>query len=72
MSETRNLDHLIQEHLQPFVRKIDSDAYYAEAYLKSIGEASFLDSRNGVDYAREVYVVEDTAEPIFAKAIMSF
>ena len=56
------LDELIQKQLKPFVRKIDSDAYYAEDYLRSIGKAGFLESCNGVDYTREVRVVEETAK----------
>jgi hypothetical protein len=58
----RILDNLIQEQLKPFVRRIDSEAYYAESFLKSIAKAGFLDSRNGVDYAKEVRVVEETAK----------
>ncbi len=56
------LDELIQKQLKPFVRKIDTDAYYAEDFLKSIGKAGYLNSCNGVDYSREVSVVEETAK----------
>lgn len=56
------LNELIHKQLKPFVRKIDSDAYYAEEYLKSIGKAGYLDSRNGVDYSKEVRIVEETAK----------
>lgn len=62
MSDMRILDDLIQEQLKPFVRKIDSEAYYAEDFLRSIGKAGYLDSLNGVDYTKEVRVVEETAK----------
>lgn len=62
MNDRTILDDLIQTQFKPFVRRIDSEAYYAEDFLKSIGKAGFLDSRNGVDYAKEARVVEETAK----------
>ncbi|MEH7884745.1 acyl-CoA dehydrogenase [Bacillus sp. JJ1609] len=62
MNDLTILDELIQKQLKPFVRRIDSDAYYAEDYLRSVGKAGFLDSRNGVDFSKEVRVVEETSK----------
>ncbi|RSD25892.1 acyl-CoA dehydrogenase family protein [Mesobacillus subterraneus] len=62
MENIKILDELIQKQLKPVVRKVDSDAYYAEDFLKSIGKAGFLSSQNGVDYSKEVRVVEEIAK----------
>ncbi|WP_174733358.1 acyl-CoA dehydrogenase family protein [Mesobacillus harenae] len=60
------LEELIHQDLKPYVRKIDAEAFYAEDYLKGIGEAGYLHSRNGLDesilLAQEVRVVEETAK----------
>lgn len=62
MNDMTILDELIQEQLKPFVRKIDSEAYYADGFLKSIGKAGFLNSNTGVDYSTEVRVVEEISK----------
>lgn len=40
------LDMLIEEHLKPHVKKIDVGEYYAEEFLKKLGELGFLSSVN--------------------------
>lgn len=62
LSNLTILDDLIQKQLKPFVRKIDSEAYYAEDFLKSIGKAGLLNSQNGVDFSKEIRVVEEIAK----------
>ena len=36
--KTSVLEKIINEELKPFVKKIDSEAYYAENFLKSLGK----------------------------------
>ncbi|MFD6440366.1 hypothetical protein ACFWDG_11265 [Peribacillus sp. NPDC060186] len=35
---------LIEKELRPYVKKIDADAFYAEDFLKKLGEAGLLSS----------------------------
>ncbi|GAE94340.1 hypothetical protein JCM21714_3488 [Gracilibacillus boraciitolerans JCM 21714] len=59
------LEAIIQEYLKPYVRKIDSEAYYAKKYLLELGKAGFYHSEqlsiNEV-LLREIAVVEKTAK----------
>lgn len=38
------LEQLIAQELKPYVKRIDSEAYYAEDFLKKIGQAGWLSS----------------------------
>ena len=38
------LDSVISEYLKPVVKKVDTDAYYAEEYLLELGRKGFFDS----------------------------
>jgi len=40
------LDGLVNERLKPFVKKVDADAYYAESYLRGLGEAGWWRSQD--------------------------
>ncbi len=62
---TRLLDTAIQKNLKPFVRKIDTEAYYAEGYLTGLGEAGLLrsdDVSTSERLERELFVTEKTAQ----------
>lgn len=56
---------LIEEYLTPFVRQIDEEAFYAETFLRKIGESGlFLDTTTPVNerLEYEMYLVEETAK----------
>ena len=59
------LESIIKEDLKPFVKKIDTDAYYAKEYLINLGKNGFFDS-GGLDYKkvieRESWLIEKTSE----------
>lgn len=38
-------DGLVKERLKPYVKKVDVDAYYAESYLRGLGEAGYWRSQ---------------------------
>ncbi|TFE00714.1 acyl-CoA dehydrogenase [Jeotgalibacillus salarius] len=62
---------LISNKLKPHVKKIDLEAFYAEDYLKSLGEAGLLLSPGQVTaevVAREMAVVEETAKSCMTTA----
>ena len=44
--EVALLENIINEELKPYVKRIDAEAYYAENYLRKLGEAGFLSSAN--------------------------
>ncbi|WP_077324648.1 acyl-CoA dehydrogenase family protein [Virgibacillus siamensis] len=62
---TSTLDIVIQEKLKPFVRRIDTEAYYAEEYLTGLGEIGLLCS-DGISTSelleQELFVTEKTAQ----------
>ncbi|WNS75805.1 acyl-CoA dehydrogenase [Bacillus sp. DTU_2020_1000418_1_SI_GHA_SEK_038] len=60
-----NFESLLQTHLKPLVRKIDSEAHYPEDFLKAIGKEGLLSSKDlpkGERLSREVYLVKETAK----------
>ncbi|WP_338473169.1 acyl-CoA dehydrogenase family protein [Niallia sp. XMNu-256] len=48
MTENRTavLQTIIEKELKPYVRKIDTEAFYAESYLRKLGEEGFFSSEN--------------------------
>lgn len=62
MAHTDRLQELIAEKLKPYVKRIDTEAYYASDFLKSLGQNGFLDSSEGIPYSREVMMVEEIAK----------
>ena len=63
--EVALLENIINEELKPYVKKIDAEAYYAESYLRKLGEAGFLSSENKSKkdtIMDEMYLVEETAK----------
>jgi len=59
------VDALIREHLAPHVKRIDAESFYPADYLKSLGAAGLLDSRDaspGEVRARGVRLVEETSK----------
>ncbi|HEX7056097.1 MAG TPA: acyl-CoA dehydrogenase family protein [Bacilli bacterium] len=65
------LDRLIKAKLKPFVKKVDDEAYYAEDYLKAIGNSGLLHSRH-TPLSRmlpdESRLVEETAKTCMTTA----
>lgn len=60
-----NLEKIIEQELKPFVRKIDSEAYYAKNYLKKLGEEGVFSSEGKSARERlrtELSAVEETAK----------
>ena len=63
--EVALLENIINEELKPYVKRIDAEAYYAESYLRKLGEAGFLSSENKSKkdtIMDEMYLVEETAK----------
>lgn len=65
-TETNKLiDPIVKGKLKPFVRKIDTEAYYAEEFLKDLGKSGLLDS-NDLDknelLVREMQLIEETSK----------
>lgn len=64
--EKRNqLNDLIARLLRPDVKRIDTDAFYAEEFLRKLGENGFLTSKRKLPkevLADEVYVVKEVAK----------
>ena len=63
--EVALLENVINEDLKPYVKRIDAEAYYAENYLRKLGEAGFLSSENKSKkdtIMDEMYLVEETAK----------
>ena len=59
------LESIINEELKPYVKRIDAEAFYAENYLRRLGEAGFLSSENKTEkdtIIDEMYLVEETAK----------
>ncbi len=59
------LDSVIKEHLKPVVKKVDTEAFYAEAYLLALGHQGFFDSAGYTVkevVERETMLVERTSE----------
>ncbi|KIL51827.1 acyl-CoA dehydrogenase family protein [Jeotgalibacillus soli] len=46
VDKSSTLEQLIEQELKPYVKKIDVDAFYAESFLKKLGEAGLLSSEN--------------------------
>jgi alkylation response protein AidB-like acyl-CoA dehydrogenase len=63
--EVALLENIINEDLKPYVKRIDAEAYYAENYLRKLGEAGFLSSENKSKkdtIMDEMYLVKETAK----------
>src|SRR3954468_1021235 len=63
--KTPMLEKLIEEELKPYVKKIDTEAYYAERFLRKLGEAGMFSSVNKSQkqyLLDEMYVVGETAK----------
>lgn len=46
VDKNSTIEQLIEEELRPLVKKIDAEAFYAEGFLKKLGEAGLLSSTN--------------------------
>jgi len=60
-----DLEKIIEKELKPFVRKIDSEAFYAKNYLKRLGEEGIFLSEGKTARERllaELSAVEETAK----------
>ncbi|MBD8015978.1 acyl-CoA dehydrogenase family protein [Planococcus wigleyi] len=44
LENTLTLEQIIEQELKPYVKKIDTEAFYAEGFLKKIGQAGLLSS----------------------------
>ena len=57
MDKQQLVQQLLKSHIQPVVRKIDEEAYYARAYLLALGKAGLWNR----DPQQEMMVVKETA-----------
>lgn len=65
LSQKSILEKLIEEELKPYVKKIDTEAFYAEGFLRKLGEAGLLSSVNKSQkeyLLNEIYLVEEIAK----------
>jgi len=65
------LAKLIEEELKPYVKKIDVDAFYAESFLRKLGESGLF-SPNGRTQSEilldELFIVKETAKTCMTTA----
>ncbi len=65
------LNNLIHQELKPYVKKIDVEAFYAENFLKKLGEAGLFSSANKSQkevLADEMNLVEEVAKTCMTTA----
>jgi alkylation response protein AidB-like acyl-CoA dehydrogenase len=65
MEKKSTLEQLIEQELKPYVKKIDVEAFYAESFLRKLGEAGLLSSVNKSQkelILDEMHVVKETAK----------
>ncbi|HLR42958.1 MAG TPA: acyl-CoA dehydrogenase family protein [Pseudogracilibacillus sp.] len=58
------LGEIIDEHLRPFVKRIDEEAFYAKTFLEKLGEAGFfaVEAREQDELEKRFIVIEETAK----------
>ncbi len=65
------LNKLIAQELQPYVKKIDVDAFYAETFLRKLGEAGLFSSTERTNQeilSDELMLVKETAKTCMTTA----
>lgn len=65
------LKDLIEQELKPYVKKIDLDAFYAESFLRKLGESGLLSSKGRTEKAtlsEELFIVSETAKTCMTTA----
>jgi alkylation response protein AidB-like acyl-CoA dehydrogenase len=65
VEQTSTLDRIIEEELKPYVKRVDVEAFYAEGFLKKLGEAGLFSSINKSQkeiLLDEMHVVEETSK----------
>ena len=73
-SKTRKIDvlnELIAQELKPYVKKIDVDAFYAETFLRKLGEAGLFSSSERTQkeiLSDELMLVKETAKTCMTTA----
>lgn len=62
--QTIQLHQIIEEKLKPVVKKVDEQAFYAEDYIRALGEANFFDSTkdSATRLQDEATIVRETAK----------
>lgn len=71
LSKVSILEKIIEAELKPYVKKIDTEAFYAERFLRKLGEAGLLSSDNKSEKETildEMYLVEETAKTCMTTA----
>lgn len=64
INDEQLLDHLIAEKLHPYVRQIDTEAFYAEEFLRALGESGFFSHATTTPEERlkkEAHLVKEVA-----------
>ena len=65
------LNSIIEEDLKPFVKKIDTEAYYADHFLRKLGQSGLLNSSNKLQNEliyEEMELVYETAKTCMTTA----
>lgn len=65
------LKDLIEQELKPYVKQIDLDAFYAESFLRKIGESGLLSSKGRTakeTLSEELFIVSETAKTCMTTA----
>ncbi len=60
-----SLTKLIAEELKPYVKKIDTEAFYAEDYLRTLGKVGLFSAQGRTEKEQlidEYYMVRETAK----------
>lgn len=65
------LKDLIEQELKPYVKQIDLDAFYAESFLRKLGESGLLSSKGRTEketLSEELFIVSETAKTCMTTA----
>ncbi|WP_413301163.1 acyl-CoA dehydrogenase family protein [Bacillus sp. 1P10SD] len=59
------LNQIINQHLKPYIKQIDEEAYYPKEFLSAVGKGGFFTSnflQKEDVRCREIYIIEETAK----------
>lgn len=71
--EVEVLNQIIHEHIKPFIKKIDEDAYYPKDFLRAVGHAGFFKSENlMMEYVscKHINLIEEVAKYCMTSAFI--
>lgn len=67
------LNQIIHDHIKPFIKKIDEEAYYPKDFLRAVGNAGFFKSKDLIkEYVncKEINLIEEVAKHCMTSAFI--